>query len=642
MNGSVSQNKGTHMNPSSGSPAAQLPQDVAERRKAFHNALANGEERILFDGGVSSLLYERGVFINRSFDEVVLSQPELVKEIHSDYLEAGSMVLTTNTFSANAHKLAAFGLSERLLELNQRAAEIARMVAGSQAWVAGCMGPLGVRLEPWGPTSFEEARHAFKEQASALISGGVDIVVLESFGDLNEIQQAILGIRDCHDQIPIVAMMTTNEDGESLYGTPTDWFIKKLDLWGADLIGINGGAGPSPLLDLVDRMKAATQKPLILKPKAGAPRIVDGRVLYMASPEYMGEFARNALLKGVRAIGGCSGINPPHIRAMAGAIRQNRAFQSAHVKRSTIDISDSIVERTPTEAKSAWAKSIRAGEFVVCLELLPPKGLDCSKMVERASYCKKQGVHAINIPDGPRASARMSAVASACILEKEVGIETIVHYACRDRNLLGIQSDLIGASALGIRNVLCVTGDPPKLGPYPNATPVFDIDAIGLVNMCARLNSGRDLGDADLGGHTEFSIGVGANPVAPDMDLELKRFRYKIEAGAEWAITQPIFDEECLFRFLDAIESHRVPVIAGVWPFSSLRNALFMANEVPGVIVPQKHIDRIGRFTTAEDQASAGMEIARELVSRIRSRVQGLQISAPLGRVEFALQLIDH
>lgn len=629
------------MNAFTGSAPTELPKNVEARRQAFFDALASSDQRLLFDGGVSSLLYERGVFINRSFDEVVLSQPELVREIHSDFLEAGSMVLTTNTFSANAHKLAAFGLSERLTELNQRAAEIARMVAGSQAWVAGCVGPLGVRLEPWGPTSFDEARQSFRQQAAALVGGGVDLIVLESFGDLNEMQQAILGIRDCEQRIPLVAMMTTNEDGESLYGTPTDWFIKKLDSWGADLIGINGGAGPSPLLDLVDRMKAATQKPLILKPKAGAPRIVDGRVLYMASPEYMGEFARNALLKGVRAIGGCSGINPPHIRAMAGAIRQNRAFQSVKVERTAADTADAHVSRPPCEAQSAWAKCIREGEFAVCLELLPPKGLDCSKMIERATTCKEKGVHAINIPDGPRASARMSAMASACILEREVGIETIVHYACRDRNLLGIQSDLIGASALGIRNVLCVTGDPPKLGPYPHATPVFDIDAIGLVNMCARLNSGRDLGDANLGGHTEFSIGVGANPVAPDMDLELKRFRYKIEAGAAWAITQPIFDEECLFRFLDAIESHRVPVVAGVWPFSSLRNAQFMANEVPGVIVPQKHIDRIARYTTADDQAAAGLEIARELVARIRPRVQGLQISAPLGRVDFALQLLE-
>lgn len=630
------------MNFGLGSALPALTQDSHQRKQEFLRLLAQDHRPILFDGGVASLLYERGVFINRSFDEVVLSQPHLVTELHRDYLDSGALVLTTNSWSANAFKLSAFGLAEKVEELNFKAAELARHVAEDRAWVAGCIGPLGVRIEPWGPTSFDEARQAFRNQARALLDGGVDIIVLESFGDLNEIQQAILAVRELGTTQPLVAMMTTNEDGESLYGTDPVWFVRQLDAWGADVVGVNGGKGPAPLLDLFERIKTATVKPTILKPKAGEARIVDGRVLYMASPEYMGEFAREALRKGVRAIGGCSGINPTHIRAMAGAVRQSRASHSSAalvaepLVRDVSPPSESLVE-----ASSEWARRLREGQFAVCLELLPPKGLDCSRMIERARLCLEHGVHAINIPDGPRASARMSAMAAACILERDVGVETIVHYVCRDRNLLGIQSDLIGAAALGLRNILCVTGDPPKLGPYPNSTAVFDIDAIGLVNMCSRLNSGRDLGGSDLGRSTHFSVGVGANPVSPNLERELRRFRFKVEAGARWAITQPIFDADRLFRFLDEVEDHGIPIIAGIWPFSSLRNAEFMANEVPGVVVPPQYIKRMARYDSAEDQAAEGLLIAQELVATIKHRIKGLQISAPLGRVEFALQLLN-
>jgi homocysteine S-methyltransferase len=624
-----------------GSTSLDLSHDPEQRKRAFLEALADQNRPLLFDGGVASLLYERGIFINRSFDEVVLSQPHLVTEVHRDYLDAGAQIITTNTWSANAFKLAAFGLAEKVDELNFKAAELARHAANGQAWVAGCIGPLGVRIEPWGPTSFDEARAAFRTQARSLIDGGVDLIVLESFGDLNEIQQAILAVREVSSTVPLTAMMTTNEDGESLYGTDPVWFIRQIDSWGANLVGINGGKGPAPLLDLFERIKNGTKKPIILKPKAGEARIVDGRVLYMASPEYMGEFAREALRKGVRAIGGCSGINPHHIRAMAGAVRQTRAFHSAPITVAEAAPRAETTHAVPEAQQSNWAKLLHDGTFAVCLELLPPKGLDCSKMIERATFCKEKGIHAINIPDGPRASARMSAMASACIIERDVGIETIVHYVCRDRNLLGIQSDLIGAAALGIKNILCVTGDPPKLGPYPNATAVFDIDAIGLVNMCSQLNSGQDLGGSALGGSTSFSIGVGANPVSTDAERELKRFCYKVEAGAAWAITQPIFDAECLFRFLDAVDKFGIPIIAGIWPFSSLRNAEFMANEVPGVVVPEEHLRRIGRFSRAEDQAAEGILIAQELVSKIKSRIKGLQISAPLGKVEFALKLLE-
>ena len=526
--------KGSSLSSSSSSSCSsllptELPHDPAARRARLREEIASGRN-LLFDGAVATILYERGIFINRSFDEVNVASPELVAEVHREYLLAGAQVITSNTWGANKVKLKGYGLEERMAEINLAGARNAASVAGQQAWVAGCMGPLGVRIEPWGPTSFDEAKDFFKQQAQALLEGGVDFFVLETFADLNEIHQAIRAVKELGD-FPIVAMMTTNDEGQSLYGTEPEWFVKKIDEWGADVIGVNGGNGPAPALELLKRMKTATQKALILKPNAGLPRMVDGRLIYMASPEYMGEFARQAILQGVRALGGCSGTTPAHTRSMAGAFRQGRAFAGREFQVAEV-MSERPQPTTSTIEKSRWARKLSQGEFAICVELLPPKGLDTGKLLERSAYCKERGIDAINIPDGPRASARMSALATACIIERDVGIETILHYACRDRNLLGIQSDLIGAAGLGLRNVLCITGDPPKMGSYPNATAVFDIDAIGLVNMAARLNSGADLGGSSIGKSTSFSVGVGANPVAPDMQKEYSRFQYKVEAGA--------------------------------------------------------------------------------------------------------------
>lgn len=612
-----------------------------ERRSRFVTLLNQGNQAFLFDGGVATQLYEKGVFINRSFDEVNLSQPDLISGIHKQYIQAGAQVVSTNTWGANRIKLRNYGLDSQLFEINLRGAQIARAAAGDIAWVAGCVGPLGVRIEPWGPTSFDEAKEFFFEQAKALQQGGVDLFVLEGFADLNEIHQAIRAVKSLGDY-PVIAMMTTNDDGQTLYGTEPEWFVRKLDEWGADVVGVNGGNGPAPLLELAKRLKAATQKPLILKPNAGMPRQVDGRLIYMASPEYLGEFARQALLQDVRILGGCSGTTPHHIRAMAGAVRQGAAFRGGESSRAitTSDLEAHSSNPTPVEPASHWSRGLASGKFVVSVELLPPKGLDTDKLLERSAQCKKAGIDAINIPDGPRASARMSALAAACLIEQKVGIETVLHYACRDRNILGIQSDLIGAAGLGLKNILCVTGDPPKLGPYPTATAVFDIDAIGLVNMASRLNSGFDLGGTSIGRATGFSIGVGANPVAPDLQKEFERFRYKVEAGAQWAITQPVFDSESLLRFLDFSSQFKVPIIAGIWPLMSLRNTEFMANEVPGVYVPPRILDRMRACKTTDDQRKEGLQIAFELISDIKRNVQGLQISAPLGQVELALALI--
>ena len=606
--------------------------------QTFSEALKAGQ-RFLFDGSTPTVLYERGVYINRSFDEANLVQADLVLSIHEDFRTGGAQVLTTNTWAANRVKLQGYGLAERLQEINVKGAELARMAMqdDNPGWVAGCMGPLGVRIEPWGPTSFAEVREFYAEQARALIEGGVDLFVLESFADLNEINQAILAIQGICD-LPVVAMMTPNDDGQTLYGTEPEWYIRKLADSGAAMVGVNGGSGPAPLLDLLKRFKAVTDCPIIIEPSAGLPRQVDGRLMYMASPEYLGEFARQAFQLGVHAVGGCAGTTPAHTRSMRGALRQERAFEEGRTERIDPELPHPAV---PTADASNFSRKLASGGFVTSVELVPPKGTSTDKMVEKAAFCRDLGVDAINIPDGPRAMARMSALATSVIIQRMVGMETIMHYACRDRNLLGIQSDLLGAAGLGLQNVLCITGDPPKMGSYPQATAVFDVDAIGLVNILKRLNSGLDLGGSAIGSPTRFSIGVGANPVAIDPARETERFRYKVDAGADWAITQPVFDADALLRFMDFAQPLGIPVLAGIWPLKNLRNAEFMANEVPGVRVPPELLIRMAKYPSAEDQLKEGLDIAREIITKVGPSVRGLQLSAPFGQVEFLETLLQ-
>jgi methionine synthase / methylenetetrahydrofolate reductase(NADPH) len=605
---------------------------------SFQNALRAGQ-RFLFDGSAPTVLYERGVFINRSFDEANIASPDLVQEIYQQFRNAGAQVLTTNTWAANRLKLQGYGLAESLLTINRNGARLAKQALKDESgWVAGCIGPLGVRIEPWGPTSFDEARGFFAEQARALLEGGVDLFVLESFEDLNETHQAIIAIKEVCD-LPIAAMMTPNDDGQTLFGTEPEWYIRKLTEWGADLVGVNGGSGPAPLLDLLKRFKTVTDRPLILQPSAGLPRLVDGRLLYMASPEYLGEFARQAFQLGAVAVGGCAGTTPAHTRAMHGALAQERAFEESHPE--IIPLESGLPTATvPFHDRSLFSGKLAEGRFVTTVELVPPKGTSPDKLLSQANRCWELGVDAINVPDGPRAMARMSALATACLIEQRVGLETVMHFACRDRNLLGMQSDLLGAAALGLRNILAITGDPPKLGPYPKATAVFDVDAIGLVNIISRLNSGQDLGGTPIGASTAFSVGVGANPVAIDLDREKSRFKYKVEAGANWAMTQPVFDPDTLNHFLEFAQPFGIPIIAGLWPLKSLRNAQFMANEVPGVYVPNQILERMAKYSSAEDQLREGLDIAREIIEAVRPNVQGLQVSAPLGQVDLLKELL--
>lgn len=618
---------------------------------------------LLMDGAMGTELYNKGMFINRCFEEANLSSPALVKEIHLAYVRAGAQVISTNSWGAGRHKLAGHNLEDQVTAINRKAAELAREAAGPDVYVAGSVGPLGVRLEPWGPTSLADARVAFAEQIKALAEGGIDLISLETFTDITEIQQAILAARSTAPGLPIIAHVVINPDGNTPMGTPLEWAVRKLDEWKVDAVGLNCSVGPQPMMTAIPRIRKMTTLPISLQPNAGLPKVVDGRSIYMSTPEYMAEFAKNFLQAGVQFVGGCCGTTPEHTRAMANAIRHSRAMHMAEssgavtqeIARSGgspsatdlgakphIETATPESPRVPAIEKSSWAAKIARGERVYSVELLPPASVRPKKIIEQSKQLKASGIDAVNIPDGPRASARMSAILTAVMIEQRAGIETVLHYTCRDRNLLGMQSDMLGAHAIGLRNMLLVTGDPPKMGSYPNATGVFDIDAIGLTNMVHRLNGGIDLGGRSIGEPTALSIGVGVNPVHRDFAYEMKRFRYKVEAGAEWAITQPVFDVAALYRFLEHIEREkiRIPIIAGVWPLLSLRNAVFMNNEVPGVVIPAAIIKRMEAPQTPEDARKVGIDIAREMVEELGSQVQGIQLSAPFGKIDLALAII--
>ncbi|HXJ85456.1 MAG TPA: bifunctional homocysteine S-methyltransferase/methylenetetrahydrofolate reductase [Candidatus Binatia bacterium] len=596
---------------------------------------------VLCDGAMGTLLYAKGVFINRSYDELNLSQPDLIRGIHHDYLQAGAEIIETNTFGANSFRLARHSLADKVRDINLAGARLAREAAKSfDVWVAGSVGPLGTRIEPLGKTSFQEARDAFREQISALAEGGVDLLILETFGYLEEIHQAILAAREVAPSLPLVAQVTIDEDSNCLDGSDPETFAPKLAEWGADVIGCNCSVGPVAMLDAIERVRAVSSLPLAAQPNAGIPRSVEGRNIYLCSPEYMASYARKFVTAGVRVVGGCCGTTPDHIRTMKSALRVGEArgkTASAHVSSGP---TPKEVAAVPLEQRSPLGTKIARREFVTMVEIVPPKGIDIRKEVEGARFLKSVGVDAVNIPDSPRASARMSNQALSLLIQREVGIDAILHYTCRDRNVLCIQSDLLGAAAVGIRNLICITGDPPKMGNYPDATAVFDVDAIGLVNIVRSLNHGLDLGGNPIGTGTGFVIGVGANPGLTDLDEEIRRFEYKVEAGAEYAVTQPVFDLRLLENFLRRIEHCRIPVIAGIWPLVSVRNAEFMKNELR-VSVPDSILERMARAQTPEAARAEGVAIAREMLMAARQTVQGAQISAPMGRYSSAVDVLE-
>jgi methionine synthase I (cobalamin-dependent)/5,10-methylenetetrahydrofolate reductase len=610
-----------------------MPGDLLTRLKA---------STVLCDGAMGTLLYSKGIFINRCYDELNLSQPDLIRGVHHEYFQAGAEIVETNTFGGNSFRLERHGLGGKVREINVAGARLAKEAAKSfDGWVAGSVGPLGVRIEPLGKTSFQEARDSFREQIAALLEGGVDLLILETFGYVEELHQALLAAKELDPKVPVIAQVTVDEEANCLDGSTPETFAPRLEDWGADVIGCNCSVGPVAMLDAIERVRAATPLPISAQPNAGIPRSVEGRNIYLCSPEYMASYARKFVAAGVKLVGGCCGTTPEHIRVMKSGLRaaQARAKASDPQVKTKAKL-PSAVEAMPLAHRSRLGAKVAAGRFLTMVEIVPPKGTNIQKELEGARFLKSVGVDGINIPDSPRASARMSNQALSVLLQQQAGIEAILHYTCRDRNVLCIQSDLLGAAAVGIRNLICITGDPPKMGSYPDATAVFDVDAIGLVNIVHNLNRGLDIGGNPIGNGTNFAIGVGANPGISNIDEEVRRFEYKVEAGAEYAVTQPVFDLSLLETFLKRIEHCRIPVIAGIWPLVSVRNAEFMKDELK-VSVPDSILDRMTRATTPEAAREEGIAIAREMLIAVREMVQGAQISAPLGKYSSAVDVLE-
>jgi len=605
---------------------------------SFRDLLADSRVHV-FDGAMGTVLYGKGIFLNVCYDELALRQPDLVREIHREYVKAGAELLETNTFGANPVKLAHYGLAPETERINAAAARVAREAAGGRAVVIGAIGPLGVRVEPYGETGLDQAQAAFARQAAGLLEGGVDGFVLETFSDVSELGAAVKAVRSL-SKLPIVAQMTVGTDGKTHYGTDPTVFGPALQAMGVDVIGVNCSVGPHGVLEAVEKLARVVTVPISAQPNAGLPREVEDRKIYMASPEYMGTYAKRMVEAGARFVGGCCGTTPEHIKAIAGFVQSVSPRHSTAV--AAAPASAKPVDPVPLAERSRLAAKLAGGKFITTVEIVPPKGVNPGPMFDQVRQLKAAGVDAVNVPDGPRAQSRMGALLSGLMIQREVGMEAVVHYACRDRNLLGMLSDLLGAAASGLNNLLIVTGDPPKMGPYPEATAVFDIDAIGLTNLVSRLNHGLDPGGNAIGDPTRFLIAVGVNPASPDKERELRRFAWKVEAGAELAVTQPVFDVDQLDRFLEEVAPLGIPIVAGIWPLVSLRNAEFLANEVPGVTVPAVVLDRM-RAASAKGKEEAlqeGVRIAQEMLAAVRTRVRGAQVAAPLGRVPVALEVL--
>lgn len=608
-------------------------------KNAFTDALARGV--LVFDGAMGTEIYRHHVFTNRSFDELCLSDPKLIETIHRDYCEAGADVLTTNTFGAQRPGLEKYGLADKVRDINRAGAALARRVAetaGRPVLVAGSIGPLATQRPPGEAAC--AAEEAIAEQAAALWEGGVDFIIFETQPSRAALQQCAAAMKSLPDVPFILSCMLAGQD-ESISGEPIEHLLAPLpgDIPRPIAWGINCGTGPDGLLGAVERAVHMIDLPLVVQPNAGIPREVDNRRIYFCSPEYLTEYAKRFVNLGASCVGGCCGTTPEHIREMARTIKPLSRRRTEPIVKEVAAVP--LKTAAPLAEKSELGKRLAAGQWVTTVELVPPRGYDLSSTVAKSRTLRERGVTAINIPDGPRASARISPLITAERILREAQIEPILHFCCRDRNLIGMQADLLACAACGVRNILFVTGDPPKLGDYPNATGVFDADSIGMAAVQKRLNQGVDLGGQSIDPQTFAVIGVGLDPTALDRKREIDRFRQKIESGAEFAITQPVFDPDALLRMLDDVQRHGIPIVAGIWPLVSYRNALFMRNEVPGVVVPDAVMERMAAVTTREDQLATGIQIARESVARVRDRVSGIQVSAPMGNIETAWAVIQ-
>jgi homocysteine S-methyltransferase len=594
---------------------------------------------LVCDGAMGTQLYTRGVFLNRCFDELNLSQPALVREVHEEYLWAGAEILETNTFGANRVKLEPHGLSERMRDINVAGVQIAREAARKRTYIAGSVGPLGIRVEPYGKLSLSEARGLFAEQIAALVEGGVDLLSLETFSDLNEIHAAILAARQVCS-LPVIAQITLSDDGNSTDGTPPEVFGAQLEKWGADVVGVNCGVGPQVMLECIDRLSHSVGSFLAAQPNAGKPRNFEGRNLYLSSPEYISGYAKRFIRAGVRVVGGCCGTTPAHIKAIRDTVCAMKIAPGKPVG-ITAPHAAPPVEVIPVMRRSRLAHYIGERRFVTAVDMTPPPGSDPADALRAAAVLKEHGLDVIRITDAPKGSPSMGALALAVLIEREVGIETILHYTCADRTLHTIQSELLGAHAMGLHNLLLSTGDPIRVGEYFDATAVFEVDAVGATHLVTGLNNGRDMGGKSIGRPTGFYIGTSADPGAPNIDEEVRFVEQKVQAGAHFALTTPVFRPELLELFLKKIRHCRIPVIACVRLLSSYREAEFLSNEVPGSAIPEPALERLRAAGTPEREFEEGRRFARELVSAVREVVQGIEITVPAGNYDAALEILN-
>lgn len=602
---------------------------------------------VVFDGAMGTMLYDKGFFINTCYDHVTLTNPDLVREIHEAYLKAGVDVIETNTYGANSVKLAGFGLSEQMENINRKAVALAQeAIAGvrgnGEAYIAGSMGPIIAPNQIW-QTRFETSlTQAFTEQARILADSGVHLIILETFVHIEELLLAAQAVKSVCD-LPVIASIVPQGLNEPGADTAMSGKFAKLEQnAGVDVIGLNCGIGPAGVADVVELLRPQVSKPLLVMPNAGAPTNVDGRAIYLNTPEYFSTYAKRFRQLGADAVGGCCGTTPAHLQETVRGLKVEKAIdRKAAIITTKADVE--ALEPIPMAEKSKLSAKLAQGLKVATIEMVPPRSCDLSSIILKACQCKEAGLDAINLPDGPRASSRISSLVAAIEIERQAEIETILHYCCRDRNLISLQSDIMGAYAIGLRNVLAITGDPPKLGEYPDATGVFDVDSVGLTQAISNLNRGLDLAGNRLPQPTGMVIGVGLNPCALSFEYELSHYGDKVKAGAEFVITQPVFDPRALFKFLDAAEAKygKLPVIAGVWPLVSFKNAEFMQNEIPGVEIPKEVMARMAKATGKEEGLTEGVEIAKEMIRAIAPRVAGYQVSAPFGRVELALKVLE-
>lgn len=605
------------------------------------------ESVLVADGAMGTMLYQNGVFINQCFDELNLTRAELVGRVHREYVAAGADLIETNTFGANRAKLVGHGLDDRVAEINAAAVRIAREAAGDDAFVGGSMGPVGLAGQVAADYGVDDLRAIFAEQAEALLEAGVDVIVLETVPTLVEIEAAIEAIRGLDGDVPIVALVTFNEDGEIQSGEPPEAVAARLSAAGVDALGANCSVGPKPMLDALLRMATgAGDAALAAMPNAGLPQSVGGRLMYMAAPDYFGKYAKRFVKAGVRLLGGCCGTTPDHVRAMkrevAGFVPRRELVAPA--PGATVETPRPLARRVDPAEKTRLGRLLADGAgFVTSVELTPPKSADLEGMIRSVKALRDAGVHAVNIPEYARISPRPTPLAIARAVQDAVpDIETIIHYCCRDRNLYGMQADLLSAHALGIRNVLIITGDPPKAGEYAVPTPVFDVDSVGLTRVATGLNAGLDAAGRETGVPLALHVGVGVNPGAPDLERELDRFRRKIEAGAEFALTQPVFESSILAAFLDRLGEAPIPLMVGILPLYSYRNAEFLHNEVPGMRIPEPVRERMRGAGDREEARLRGVAIAREALAGVRGLpgVAGAYVMPPFGRYEMAVEVL--